>query len=158
MMLVDIYKVPIGVSLAVIGGVLLLSVIASWLFQSRKAGEPHLRNTACRPMQSRMRAVANPAVIGWIAALLIAVVLILVKWDAITRGPTSEEAITVIAVVERDLAGAKGLHARTHSAVLNEAHENLDQAWDSLTNKRYQQAIEKAYAAGKLLEDLPERN
>ncbi|MCE3241453.1 MAG: Integral rane protein TerC, partial [Deltaproteobacteria bacterium] len=30
MMLIDIYKIPIGVSLAVIGSVLLLSIIASW--------------------------------------------------------------------------------------------------------------------------------
>jgi tellurite resistance protein TerC len=36
MMLVDIYKIPIGTSLAVIAGVLLLSIIASWLFQPKK--------------------------------------------------------------------------------------------------------------------------
>jgi tellurite resistance protein TerC len=32
MMLVDIYKVPIGASLGVIGGVLGLSILASWAF------------------------------------------------------------------------------------------------------------------------------
>jgi hypothetical protein len=32
MMLVDIYKIPIGVSLSVIGGMLALSILASWAF------------------------------------------------------------------------------------------------------------------------------
>lgn len=38
MMLVDVYKIPIGVSLSVIGATLLLSIVASWVVQSRKAG------------------------------------------------------------------------------------------------------------------------
>lgn len=37
MMLVDVYKIPIGVSLSVIGATLLLSIIASWVVQSRRA-------------------------------------------------------------------------------------------------------------------------
>ena len=37
MMLVDVYKIPIGVSLSVIGATLLLSIIASWVVQSKKA-------------------------------------------------------------------------------------------------------------------------
>ncbi len=157
MMLVDIYKVPIGVSLAVIGGVLLLSIIASWLFQPQVAFPTDSQKVtgARRPIQSRARAFANPVVTGWVAALLVAVVLILVKWDTIARGPTSEEAITVIGVVERDLAEAKWLHAHTHPAVLSAADTNIEQAWHSLANKRYQHAIETAYTAGKLLEALP---
>lgn len=43
MMLVDIYKIPIGVSLAVIGGVLLLSIIASWLIKPKNSKERHLQ-------------------------------------------------------------------------------------------------------------------
>jgi tellurite resistance protein TerC len=43
MMLIDIYKIPIGVSLAVIGGVLLLSIIASWLIKPQNPKEPHLQ-------------------------------------------------------------------------------------------------------------------
>jgi len=39
MMLVDIYKIPIGISLAIIGGTLLLSVVASLLFQREPALE-----------------------------------------------------------------------------------------------------------------------
>jgi tellurite resistance protein TerC len=40
MMLVDLYKIPIGASLSVIGGVLLLSILASWWSQ-RKPGPAH---------------------------------------------------------------------------------------------------------------------
>jgi tellurite resistance protein TerC len=43
MMLIDIYKIPIGVSLAVIGSVLLLSIIASWLIKSKNPKAPHLQ-------------------------------------------------------------------------------------------------------------------
>ncbi len=43
MMLVDIYKIPIGVSLAVIGSVLLLSIMASWLIKPKNPKEPHLQ-------------------------------------------------------------------------------------------------------------------
>jgi TerC family integral membrane protein len=43
MLLVDIYKIPIGVSLAVIGGVLLLSILASLVIPPKKSREerPH---------------------------------------------------------------------------------------------------------------------
>ena len=45
MMLVDIYKIPVGVSLSVIGGVLLLSILASWLIKPKKAKAPHLQKS-----------------------------------------------------------------------------------------------------------------
>ena len=37
MLLVDIYKIPIGASLGVIGGVLLISILASWLVKRKEA-------------------------------------------------------------------------------------------------------------------------
>jgi tellurite resistance protein TerC len=43
MMLVDIYKIPIGVSLTVIGSVLLLTIIASWLIKPKNPKAPHLQ-------------------------------------------------------------------------------------------------------------------
>jgi tellurite resistance protein TerC len=39
MLLVDIYKIPIGVSLGVIGGVLLISILASWFVKRKEAAE-----------------------------------------------------------------------------------------------------------------------
>jgi TerC family integral membrane protein len=46
MMLVDIYKIPIGASLAVIAGVLLLSVLASWWIQPKKSPAARLQKSA----------------------------------------------------------------------------------------------------------------
>jgi tellurite resistance protein TerC len=158
MMLVDIYKVPIGASLGVIGGVLALSILASWLFHSdKKAGRPPAPSLITAHPVHRT-AFASRAVLGWIGAVLLAAILILVKWDAIARGPTSEEAITAIGVAERHMAEARSLHANTHPEQLSEAHRNLEQAWNSLSKKEYQQAIETAHTAGKLLGHLPERN
>jgi tellurite resistance protein TerC len=45
MMLVDIYKIPIGASLSVIGGVLLLSIIASWLIKPKNPKASHLQKS-----------------------------------------------------------------------------------------------------------------
>jgi tellurite resistance protein TerC len=50
MMLVDIYKIPIGVSLAVIGGVLALSVLTSWLIPPKKSGETNPQKSAKRDL------------------------------------------------------------------------------------------------------------
>ena len=46
MMLVDIYKIPIGVSLSVIGGVLLLSILASLVIPPKKSRETHPQKSA----------------------------------------------------------------------------------------------------------------
>ena len=46
MMVVDIYKIPVGASLSVIGGVLLISIIASWLIKPKKTKAPHLQKSA----------------------------------------------------------------------------------------------------------------
>ena len=154
MMLVDVYKIPIGVSLSVIGGVLLLSILASWVLQPKKA---NLQSSggALRPKPSRAGVLANPAVIGWTAIVLSMAALILAKLDSIGRGPTSEEAITVLTVIERNLAEAKWLHARNYGAIVVDADTTLARAWARLENKEYQKAIDMAQAAGKLLEDLP---
>jgi len=164
MMLVDIYKIPIGVSLSVIGGVLLLSILASWVFQPQKANSQS-SGGALRPRPSQPRVFANPAVTGWTAAVtactaivLSMAALTLAKWDSIGRGPTSKEAITVLTVVERDLAEAKWLHARNYGAIIVDADTVLAQAWTHLGNKEYEKAIEIAQAAGRLLEDLPKMN
>jgi tellurite resistance protein TerC len=52
MMLVDIYKIPIGASLAVIAGVLLLSILASWWIQPKKhhAGGPSAEKMRARQL------------------------------------------------------------------------------------------------------------
>jgi len=157
MMLVDIYKIPIGASLAVIGGVLLLSIIASWLIQPEKT-EARTRTSVVPSMRWAVSAFAGPAMIGWLALFLFAAVLILVKWDSIAHGPTSREAFTVVGIVERNLAQAKWQLAKNHEPAFAKADQTLEDAWSSLEEKRYQQAIETALQAGKLLDDLPGSN
>ena len=157
MMLVDIYKIPIGTSLAVIGSVLLLSIVASWLIQPQKTAA-RTRTSGVPSMHWAVSAFARPAMIGWLALFLFAAVLILVKWDSIARGPTSREAFTVVGIVERDLARTKWQVAKNHEAAFAKADQTLEDAWSSLEEKRYQQAIDTALRAGKLLDDLPGSN
>lgn len=45
MMLIDIYKIPVGVSLSVIGGVLLLSILASWVIKPKQTKASHLQKS-----------------------------------------------------------------------------------------------------------------
>jgi hypothetical protein len=150
MMLVDVYKIPIGVSLSVIGGVLLVSILASWLLRFKT---PEL---AIGPsVHRRVSARANPLLIGGIAILLLIAVLLLVKFDSIARGPTSREAITVIGVVERDLARAKEHYSGDGPAALTKADRALEQAWSDLADRQYDEAIATAKSARKLLDQLP---
>jgi hypothetical protein len=144
MMLVDIYKIPIGASLLVIGGVLLISIALSWLSQRRK-----LALESGTPPR---------AAIAWAGAVLLAAVLTLVKWHSIAGGPTGREAATVLRVVERDLAELKSQARDSDQTVLVGVNRQLDQAWERLHAKRYQQAIDTAMAAGRTLEQLPDSN
>jgi hypothetical protein len=81
-----------------------------------------------------------------------------VKWDSISRGPTGREAITVLRVVEQGVAQAKWQHAKTHGEILSRADASLEQAWTSLGEKRYQDAITTAQYAEKLIEPIMGRN
>jgi tellurite resistance protein TerC len=40
MMLVDLYKIPIGISLGVVAGILGISILASFFIQPKRAGVP----------------------------------------------------------------------------------------------------------------------
>lgn len=101
MMLVDIYKIPIGVSLSVIGGVLLLSIIASWLIQAKRTGPHHSHSAASPgPIRAALNNFTIPALIGWIALFLLVAVLILVQWDSIALAPTTERAVTVLGAID----------------------------------------------------------
>jgi tellurite resistance protein TerC len=154
MMLVDFYKIPIGTSLAVIGATLVVAVIASLLVQSRRARQTEPGAPAATLLRSPAR-VARPraglryAAIAAVSLALIAI-LLLVKWDAIARGPTGFEAITVIRVVETDLEQAKRQYRGIHESTFDQVDATLDQAWNSLQARQYQDAI----AAGKQAQQI----
>ena len=162
MLLVDVYKIPIGASLAVIGGVLLLAVIAS-LIVTRKGTA--VRAPVANPVRPARAMPGTPPrrfaptfTTIWMSVFFLSALLTLVKWDAISRGPTGHEAIAVLRVVEREVAQAKWQHGKTHAVILSRADSALEHAWTSLEGKQYQDAITIAQSAGKLIETLTGRN
>jgi hypothetical protein len=155
-------KSPSAPSLAVIGGVLLLSVLASLIVARKEVAAVAPPTNRIKPDRAVPQRPARPFAptytnIG-LSVFFLATVLTLVKWDAISRGPTGHEAITVLRVVEREVAQAKWQHAKTHGAILRRADSTLEHAWMRLEEKRYQDAITTAQSAEKLIEKLIRRN
>jgi tellurite resistance protein TerC len=155
MLLVDIYKVPIGMSLAVIGGVLLLSILASWLKQKATPSDrpSQFDRKLARPRRifASPRACATSSVTFCAAIVLLVVVLALVKWHAVARGPTGNEAIALLRVVERELAAAQEQQPINDQAIVDRANDSLDEAWSKFEERRYREAILSAQAADRML-------
>ena len=160
MLIVDIYKIPIGVSLGVVGGILILSVVASLLGQWKEQGvllsRLGLENLSTQDRQNRPYPAGAP-VLGkvWVLILLIGAVLTMVKWDSIATGPTGDDAIAVIRVVQRDLVEAHSSHGKSHAPILYGANVTLDEAWSKLQEKSYAESISAAHKARQLLGTLP---
>ena len=152
MLLVDVYKIPIGMSLAVIGGVLLLSILASWVKQKSKTTEPPSKiDRKVARSRTASGAYAPSFVTSCASMVLLVMVLALVKWDAVARGPTSNEAIAVLRVVERELAAVQEQQPANDQSMVDRANASLDEAWSKFEEKRYQEAILSAQAADRML-------
>ena len=144
MIAVDVYKIPIGASLAVIGGALALSVIASIISQKREQaalirGEfvgppPAVKYSPIFANAPRFASVV-------LAVFIIGSVLTLVKWHSIAQGPTGHEAIVVLRLVEREMAHAENQFGKTRKETIAEAQKILDAAWDHFENSEYESAI-----------------
>jgi TerC family integral membrane protein len=160
MLIVDLYKIPIGISLGVVGGILILSVVVSLLVQWKEQGvllsRLGLEKFSVQDRRNRPYPAGAP-VLGkvWILILLIGAVLTMVKWDSIATGPTGDDTIAVIRLVQRDLAEAQSSHGRFHAPILYGAKATLDEAWSKLQEKRYAEAISAAQKARELLTTLP---
>jgi len=156
MLLTDLYKIPIGASLAIIGGVLLLSVIASLLVQQREATgtapRPIRKEPRQEPIRNSTRVPAPTLTKIGLSLFSLASILTLVTWDTIARGPGGHEAITVLRVVERQLAQAKWEQSEIQLPSLGQANATLEKAWISLEDKRYRDAISLAQDAAQILE------
>jgi tellurite resistance protein TerC len=155
MMLVDFYKIPIGVSLGVVAGILAISILAS-LVKPKLAG---VRTSGCnpghdpsnrRPKSSIMR--SKVAVFPKVSMLLVivAVVLVTVKWVSISGGPSADKAIVAIRVAQSDLFDAKKSPHGVDTQKLNAAESALNLAWAALKAKRYYGAIAEAHIASQL--------
>ncbi|HLN85024.1 MAG TPA: TerC family protein [Candidatus Limnocylindrales bacterium] len=162
MLLVDVYKIPIGASLAVIGGVLLLAVIASLIVarkQTATMAPATRRRNPARAIPGTPARIFEPTFkTVCLSFVFLGTVLTLVKWNSISRGPTGHEAIAVLRVVEGEVAQAKRRHRDTHAAILSRAESALEEAWTNLEKRRYQDAITTAQSAGQLIEKLLSRN
>jgi tellurite resistance protein TerC len=161
MLLVDIYKIPIGVSLAIIGGVLAVAVLASLVRVKTQARSTNpiteRRRTPSTSVKAAFRFAPTYTAI-WSSVFVLGTVLTLVKWNSISKGATGHEAITVLRVVEREVAQAKWKHSETHPDLLSRADAALEKAWDELEQKRYQESITAAQGAEQLLVHLGSRN
>jgi hypothetical protein len=91
----------------------------------------------------------------WVLILLVGAVLTIVKWDSIATGPSGNDAMAVIRVVQRDLAEAQSSHGKSHAPILYGANATLEEAWSKLQEKRYAEAISTAQKAKQLLRVLP---
>ena len=97
-----------------------------------------LENLSAQDRQNRPYPAGAP-VFGkvWVLILLIGAVLTMVKWDSIATGPTGDDAIAVIRVVQRDLVEAHSSHGKSHAPILYGANVTLDEAWSKLQEKSY---------------------
>lgn len=155
MMLVDFYKIPIGVSLGVVGGILAISILAS-LVKPKLAGvqtsgfnpghDPSNRRPKSPIMRSRVAVFPKVAML----LVIVAVVLVTVKWVSISGGPSADEAIVAIRVAQHDLFDAKKSPRGVDTPKLNDAESALNLAWAALKAKRYYGAIAEAHKASQL--------
>jgi hypothetical protein len=151
MMLVDFYKIPIGVSLGAVAGILAVSILASLVVAPKAAAvrisgtNPSHDPSNRRPtrvegvssMSSKKARFARVAM--WLA--IVAVVLVTVKWRSITSGPSADDAIVAIRVAQRDLFEAKKGQRGVDTPKRNDAESALNLAWALLKEKRYEDAI-----------------
>ena len=125
MMIVDLYKIPIGVSLGVA-----LSIFASLIAQRKTLAIPAsgldpglgLRDGLGMSLNRGPSRRQNKV---WIWFAVIIAVLVIVKMTSISTGPSADDAIVAIRVAQRDLAEAKRIHPGAKSPTLNEAEAQL---------------------------------
>ena len=160
MLVVDFYKIPIGISLGVVAGILILSVAVSLLVRWKEEGvllsRLGLEKFSGQKPRNRPHPIAMPAYarVG-VLILLVAAVLGIAKWDSIVTGPSGDDAIAAIRVVQRELVEAQQVHGKSHASKLYGANATLDEAWAKLEEKRYAEAISAAQKARALLRTLP---
>jgi tellurite resistance protein TerC len=160
MLVVDFYKIPIGISLGVVAGILILSVAVSVLVRWKEEGvllsRLGLEKFSAQNLRHRPDPIAMPAYtrIG-VLIFFVAVVLGIAKWDSIVTGPSGDDAIAAIRMVQRELVEAQHVHGKSHAPKLYGANATLNEAWAKLEEKRYAEAISATQKVRALLGTLP---
>jgi len=136
MVIVDIYEIPIAVSLLVVASILSLSVLASIMAQrAERPALPVEDVSAPRRAPAANGYQLRPiTVLVWVAGL--AVALLLVKWVAISTGPSWHAAVTAIRLAETETAEAKWSRGESSAPLIHEADRMLDTAWTYLQQDR----------------------
>jgi hypothetical protein len=141
MILAEFYKIPIGVSLGVIGGILALSIAASIVRQYA------LERGYAWSGFGRHRLA--PAFLQWATILVAIGVLSVATYVTVARGASADDAILAVRVAEDDLRRAR--HSR-----ITEAERELERAWSALETHRYEEAISAAQDARQSLKPTGE--
>ncbi len=138
----EFYKIPIGVSLGVIGGILAMSIAASIIRQRRidagysRAGFAHHRWAAT--------ATLSAILLGVLAVLGAA------TYAAVTRGASADDAILAVRLAESDLVRSQHIDSIA-AAAIREAEHKIESAWSALEMRRYREAIAAAHDAREAL-------
>ena len=142
MVMVEFYKIPIGISLGVIGGILALSVAASI------ARQYALERGYSRAAFAQHRLAAM--FLLWASLLGAFGVLGAATYAAVTRGASADDAILAIRLAESELAGIEKKFPADQRRV-GEARHAMKRAWSALETRSYATAIKAARDARQSL-------
>jgi TerC family integral membrane protein len=142
MLLVDIYKIPIEISLAVVAAILAVSVLASLLVPA-----PGAAPAAPARFVPATRASRRRLLWGWFT--LVAASLLLVKVTSIPLGPSAHEAIVSIRTAQRILY--ERMKVAPQGRDFEDAEAALESALEALDQRRYQEAILGAQKTRELI-------
>jgi tellurite resistance protein TerC len=145
MVLVEFYKIPIGMSLGVIGGILTLSILASLIRQ-------YCLETGYSWTSLAQHRLAGLAFL-WGIVLAIFIILAAATYAAVSRGASADDAILAIRLAERDLARIEQIRPPDHPSMIA-AEQGIERAWKDLETRRYAAAIRAAHAAREAIELL----
>jgi tellurite resistance protein TerC len=151
MVILDIYEIPITVSLLVVASILGLSVLASIIAERAERTVQPIEeiSPSRRPTTSHVRQMRPAALSAVIAVVVLA--LLAVKWVSINNGPSWHAAVTALRLAETELAEAKWSRGGSSAAVISDVDRMLDTAWADLQNDRYEQVLAAAWDIKRIL-------
>lgn len=156
MMLGEIYKIPIGVSLSAISVILLISVVASLIVGKRSSATPIKELSA--PTERRQKKISPRWVVPtflvmWLIIFFAAKIYIQAGWNDFFPGASADRAIKTINMVEQNVAQAKSRY-HAQEAIITRAEAALRQAKSKLEEKRFNESLASAKEIEQILGGL----
>ena len=161
MMLVDFYKIPIGLSLGVVAGILALSILASLMFKPKIAASSAAEldfsfGVSKWVSWAFVRCNPHPRIRVWVWFTIVLAALGVVKLTSGQTGPSADEAFAAIRLAQRDFFEARKTQRDIAAPSLNDAEGALSIAWLALNEKRYEDAVVAARRASRLATGMVE--